>query len=1148
MSFVHLHTHSDYSLLDGACRLPELVRITLEQGSPAVALTDHGNMFGTPDFYTKAKKAGIKPIIGCEVYLSPESRLIKKPGRGGDLRYHLILLAKNLTGYKNLTKLSSEAYSTGFYYKPRIDKELLSEYSEGLICLSSCIQGEIPQLILNDDLDGAYEAVKYYKQLFGKDFYLEIQRHGIEKQDRIIPHLAQFAEDTDLQLVATNDAHYLKKEHASTHDVLLCIGTQTKLEDENRMKFPGDQFYLKNEAEMKKLFHDFPDAVDITHEIADKCDFELPIGEHHFPIYQLPDEPELTAHEFLERTSREGLIERYGAYPSNEAVERLKTELVVILETGFSNYFLIVADFVKWAKDRNIPVGPGRGSAAGCLTAYCLGITNLDPLKYGLIFERFLNPERVSPPDIDIDFADNRREEVITYVREKYGEESVCRITTFGRMAAKSAVKDVARASGLSYGEGDRISKLIPVQPGGKDVPLSKTIKEVPELKRLIKSDPRYQKVMDHAMIIQGSARNSGTHAAGVVICPGPTVDYMPIYKQGGDDTELYTQYDMHWVDGFGLLKMDFLGLQTLTELDLTLKALKSKGIDIDLDNIPLDDPETFELFGSGKTSGVFQFESSGMRENLQKLKPTRLEDLIAMNALYRPGPMQYIDTYIACRHDRQEPEYLHPGLKPILEETYGVITYQEQVMKVATDLAGFSLGKADVLRWAMGKKKIDLMKGLEVEFKAGCKKSGIDLKTSKAIYETCEKFADYGFVKAHAAGYALIAYQCGYLKAHYTADYLASCLTVRTGKPDQMIKLLGECRANQLKILSPDLNESDAGFIATDEGIRFGLVAVKNVGEAAVQELIKARENVGAFTSLHHFLATADLRVVNKKVVESLIYAGAFDTLETNRASLFASIPNAIAYGQSIQDERIRGQKSLFGGLGDDDSAVTLPPLELESVDEWSPKETQSQEKAMLGYYVTSHPLDQYYDEIEQLATHKLGNKDLFKDGMSVKICGVVSSAKRKATQKGYMMAILQLEDMTGVIESLVFPKTLDKFDSLVAEDMLIGVSGRIGREDENEDPKLKVEEIIHLNRVSELWSTMLKITLPYDSVTDPLITRIELLLGDNPGNTPVYLDLTQNNGRTKTFKVCKYMVRPDRELIDLLGELVGKENVRIG
>ncbi|MBC8465792.1 DNA polymerase III subunit alpha, partial [bacterium] len=924
--FVHLHNHSDYSILDGACKIAKLVEICANHGSPGVALTDHGNLFGVLEFYSKAKDAGINPLIGSELYVARKSRFDKgtfrnpSTGRKTSRRFHQVLIAKNYTGYQNLTYLCSRGFTEGFYHKPRIDKELLAEYSEGLICLSACLQGEIPQAILKDDLDNANELVRFYKKLFGDDFYLEIQRHGIEEQERIIPHIAQLAEDHDVKLVATNDSHYLKKEHSFAHDILLCIGTQTKIEDENRMRFSGDEFYLKSPEEMAQLFPDFPEAVENTLEVSEKCELEITLGEQHYPVFQMPDDS-LSADEYLRIKTEEGFQTRYGSDPPQEALDRMENELNVISATGFSNYFLIVWDFVKWARENDIPVGPGRGSAAGCTVSYCLKITNLDPTKFGLIFERFLNPERVSPPDIDIDFSDARREDVISYVRDKYGKDSVCRITTFGKMAAKSAIRDVARTLDVTYAEADKIAKLI---PEGPKVTLETAHDEVPELRKLIKSDSRFQTVWDNALIIEGTVRQPGTHAAGVVICPGRTVDFIPVHKTAGKGEE-YTQYDMNWIDKLGLLKVDFLGLQTLSELDMTVKALEKSGTTIDLDNIDLKDDHTYSLFGSGSTVGIFQFESKGMRGYLSDLKPEKLDDIIAMAALYRPGPMDNIPEYIKCRHGK-EPRYEHDKLKPILEETYGVITYQEQVIKIATDLAGFTLGKADILRGAMGKKKMKIMQSIKPDFLTGCEENDVSREKAMKIWDACEQFAKYGFVKAHAAGYAMIAYQCAYLKTHYTDYYLASCLTVRRKHANSVMKLLAECKAMGVEVLVPDVNESEYEFVAVKNGIRFGLAGVKNLGDAAIKSILDARKTHGRFTSFHNFLTSVDLRTANKKVIESLIEAGAFGEMGVNRATMFKSLPGAVAYAQAMQDERDRGQTTLFGGVGVD-PAVHIPP-----------------------------------------------------------------------------------------------------------------------------------------------------------------------------------------------------------------------------
>lgn len=1146
MPFIHLHNHSDYSLLDGVCHIRALVQTAVDQGASAIALTDHGNMYGAMAFYTQALKKGINPIIGYEAYVAHGSRFEKRPGPSGEQRYHLILLAKDHQGYKNLSKLASEAFLTGFYYKPRIDKELLSEYHEGLICMSGCIQGEIPQILLSGNMDVAREAVEFYKGLFGDDYYFEMQNHGIDDEDKVRPLMAELGEDMGVKIVATNDAHYLKQEHAPVHDVLLCIGTQSKRDDPDRMRFKGEEFYLKTPDQMAELFSLYPAALATTEEIADKCNLEIPLGKAHFPVFELSD-PNLDVDEYLSGSAHEGLKERFSDGFPEGAEERLEHELQVIKQTGFANYFLITADFVNWAKKEGIAVGPGRGSAAGCLVSYCLGITNLDPLKYDLIFERFLNPERVSPPDIDIDFADDRREEVIDYVRAKYGKDSVCRIITFGTMATRSSVRDVARVTGLTYTEGDRIAKLIPENI--KDNSLEKCLKEVPDLKELVQSDPRFIELVKHVAVIEGTVRHAGTHAAGVVICPGPTVNFIPVCTQG-DDKEIYTQYDMTWIERLGLLKMDFLGLQTLQEIDHTVKTLKRRGIEIDFngENQEYNDPDTFKLFGDGDTVGVFQFESGGMRKNLTKLKPERLGDLIAMNALYRPGPMSMIPEYIERKHGQKKVTYLHPKLEPILKDTHGVIVYQEQVIKIATDLAGFSLGKADILRKAMGKKIPELMKSLGDEFVNRCVKNGIVKKTAKEIYALMEQFAEYGFVKAHSAGYAVIAYQCAYLKCHYTTEYLAACLTVRAQRSDQVMKLLAECRAHEIEILAPDINESEAAFVATEHGIRFGLAAIKNLGEAAVNAILNARSEVGSFNSLYHFLASVDLRVINKRVVESLVEAGAFDALGPNRATMLASLPGAVAYASVIHNEKLSNQTSFFGAAGvEGESRISLPLPELHNMSEWSPSELQSREKTVLGYYISSHPLERFRHEIEALSTHRLCDKDEFADGKAIKICAVVSSKKIRFTRNGEQWAILNIEDISGSIEALIFSKVFTQHKDKLITDSLVGISGRISRQDASEDPKLRVEEIISIEKAAAKWGKALRIKLSSERVTPPMIDRLEKIVITNSGDCPIYIDLLYPTGDRKTLKVERYKVLPAPETIKKLTDLIGEDQVSI-
>ncbi len=1140
--FVHLHNHSDYSLLDGACRIPKLVEAAVGQGSPAVALTDHGNLFGLLEFYTKAKDAGIKPIIGVEVYVAANSRFDKKASKGGEQRYHLVLLAKNYTGYKNLSKLTSESYTTGFYYKPRIDKDLLMEHTEGLICMSGCIKGEIPQLIIDGNLDVAREAIKFYHDLFGDDYYLEIMRHGIPAQDKTIPHIAQFAEEFGIKLVATNDAHYLKKEHAKAHDILLCIGTQSKVIDQKRLRFENDEFYFKTPDQMAELFHDYPEAIENTLEVAEKCNIEIKLDEQHYPVFDIPAGEDLDAGGYLKKLTYEGFKQRYGDNPPEEAVKRVENELEVIAKTGFSNYFLIVWDFVRWAKERGIPVGPGRGSAAGCTVSYCLGITNLDPTRFGLIFERFLNPERVSPPDIDIDFSDERREEVIQYVRDKYGDDSVCRITTFGKMAAKSAVRDVARTLSLPYGESDKIARLI---PEGPKVKLKKSYEEVPELKKLIDSDPRYQEVWENALIIEGLVRHSGTHAAGVVICPGKTVEFIPVYKMAGEGEE-YTQFDMNWVDRLGLLKMDFLGLQTLSELDRTVKSLKKRGVEIDLNNLPLDDYDTFKLFGEGATIGVFQFESRGMRENLAKLKPQRIEDIMAMAALYRPGPMDNIPEYIACQHGKKQPKYLHEKLERILKETYGVIIYQEQVMRVATDLAGFTLGKADILRKAMGKKKVDVMEKLKPEFLEGAVQNNIDKEIGLKTWEDCKEFAKYGFVKAHAAGYGLIAYQCAYLKTHYPADYLASCLTVRRRNPSMVMKLLAECKARGISVLPPDINESEFGFVATGEGVRFGLSAIKNVGDAAVKAIVEAKKEHKRFKNFHDFLTSVDLGKVNRRVCESLIDAGAFDAMGCNRASLFVSLQSAMAYAQAIHEERERGQTTLFGGVGVD-PAVHIPPPDLKEVDEWPVSELQSREKTMLGYYISSHPLEQYSREVKGISTHNIGDKEEFKDGARIRSCCVATSVKVRTTQSGHKMAVMVVEDQTGAIECVAFPKVYANHPDILFEDQLLAINGKISRKSD-EEAKIWMESAIPLEEAAEKWGNSLHIKVDKEQINERLLSKLESIFTEYEGQVPIYIAIAVGNGTVRTLRAGSFAVRTGNGLLKRLSEILGKEAVHIG
>lgn len=1162
MSFVHLHNHSDYSLLDGACRIPQLVAFAIQNKSPAIALTDHGNLFGALEFYTRCREAGIKPIIGCEFYMTVEgTRTQKNNSKSGELRYHQVLLAKDYTGYRHLCQLSSEAYLTGFYYKPRIDKELLKEYHQGLICLSSCMQGEIPQKILNQDWNGAREAVKFYRDLFGDDFYLELQRHDLPNDALLVSGLCDLAKEFGVKLVATNDAHYLHRQDAELHDVLLCVGTQSRIDEPNRMRYGSDQFYLKTSQEMESLFADIPQAVENTLEIASKINIEIPLGKRHFPVYKdhkptltptpradatnlenvTTTSPEGSAEDLLRKLAYEGFAKRYGPDPKPQAKERLEYELKVICDTGFAHYFLIVQDFVNWAKRQGIRVGPGRGSAAGCIVSYALGITEVDPLQWNLIFERFLNPERVSPPDIDIDFADDRRDEVIRYVAERYGEDSVCRIITFGRMKSRSAIRDVGRVLNIPIHIINQIAKYI---PDDEDFPLINAPREIPEIKEIVKNDQTLIKLFQYAQFLVGAVRHPSVHAAGVVICPGPVREYLPVYKNP-DDPEIYTQYDMTWLDALGLLKIDLLGLKTLQEIELTLEYLRQDGIELDIAHIPLDDKKVLDLFGTGNTIGIFQFEKATMRNSLKRLKPDRFEDLVAMNALNRPGPMAMMDEYIARRHGRKPVTYLHPKLEPILRESYGIIVYQEQVMRIATELAGFSYARADLLRKAMGKKKQEVMDELSTEFIEGLKHSGIDTSTAKEIFNLCQQFARYGFVKAHSVGYALIAYQCAYLKTYYPAQYLAACLTVRASDPDQMLQLITDCRELGIHVLPPDINESDVGFRPSPEGIRFGLSALKNVGEGAAREIVNTRAELGRFDSITHFLACVDPRIINKRVLEALIDAGAFDGFGFTRASLEAALPALLAYAQAVHEEKERGLIGLFSSEG---TASTLPLPGILNVAEWPHTELLSREKKVLGYFISGHPLDKIPKAYLPLFSHHLGEKDDFEAEQNVRVKGVITKVERKVNRSGDRWATFTLEDERGTIECLAYSQVYSLHQNAIAPDQIVALVGSVLKIDENDTPRIQVDEIFPLPDAVRRWSQTLLVKLPYQTITPPLVKRFKMLLNSYPGPCPVGIEVVMENGSGTVLEVNSAGVDPSQlEFIQRLEELVGKDSVKV-
>jgi len=1047
MSFVHLHLHTEYSLLDGASRPEELAKRVAKQGMPACAITDHGNMFGAVEFYNAMKKEGVKPIIGCEMYVAYNSRHDKAGIEDGQAdagaNNHLIVLAQNDAGYKNLVKLVSAGYTEGFYYKPRIDKELLREHREGLIVLSSCLKGEVSQALAGGNWQKAKDAALTYRDILGpENFFLEIQDHGIPDQQKIVPMMARLGDETGLQLVGTNDSHYLDKSDAFAHEVLLCIGTGKTLNDEKRMKFYSDDFYVKNAEEMRRVFADYPQAAENTLRIAERVNLSLDVKGHHLPKFPVPEGSTLADH--FAKVARIGLDKRLASmahlfaakrkkHEVAEYWDRLEREIEIIKGMQFPGYFLVVWDFIKFAKDHGIPVGPGRGSAAGSVVAWALEITNVDPLDYDLLFERFLNPERISMPDIDLDFCMNRRGEVIDYVRKKYGEENVAQIITFGTMAAKSVVRDVGRVLGHQYAFVDKISKMI---PGGPGVTLTDAKKDSPMLADAIKNDEEVRKIIEIGEKLEGLSRHAGMHAAGVVITPEPVTNYVPLYRTNRD--EIVTQFDMRVVEKMGLVKMDFLGLRTLTVIDDAIKSAKAvDGVDIDIDALPLDDPEVFRLFQEGRTKGVFQFESGGMVDLLRKARPTQFEDLAALNALYRPGALDagMVDEYVR-RKNGKTVKYVVPAMKEVLEETYGVIVYQEQVMQIAQKVAGYSLGQADLLRKAMGKKDAEVMAKERGGFVIGAVNNGYDKKKANELFDYIEPFARYGFNKSHSVAYALVAYQTAWLKVHHPRHFMAALMSSEMDRTDAVVKFIGEAKQMGIEVMPPDVNESNMFFtvVKNDLGqnIRFGLGAVKGVGEGAVESVLLARQKIGRFTSLLGFCEEVDLRACNKKVLEALVKSGSFDFIGTSRRALFEQLDSTADSAQRAKDEKERGQNSLFGMFAAAAPKTTGASPQLRAAPEWPEDERLRYEKETLGFYITGHPLNQYNDELRLFATATTDSLYKYIDE-TVHIGGIVSQMKKskikKGPNEGKMMAKFFLDDQAGSVEVVVFSDLYSKY-----------------------------------------------------------------------------------------------------------------------
>jgi DNA polymerase-3 subunit alpha len=1109
------------------------------RGMGALALTDHGSLFGAVEFYQTAVSSGIKPIIGCEVYVAPGDRRDKRP-RKGENSYHLVLLARDLNGYRNLMKLSSLAYLEGFYYRPRVDRALLREHSEGLIASSACLQGEVSIHNVNGRHEKARQTALELQEIFGEgNFYLEIQNHDIEEELRDIDAMITLSRELDIPLVATNDVHFMSPEHAESHEILLCVQTGKTMSDVDRMR-SNSQLYFRTPDEMRELFAGVPEALANTAVIADRCNLLLEFGEMHLPKYPLPGGFK-TLPSYLRHLAYQGARQRYPEI-TPDLEKRLEYELDIIEQMGFAGYFLIVADFTKQARDMSIPVGPGRGSAAGSLVSYSLGITNIDPIKYDLLFERFLNPERISMPDIDIDFCYERRSEIIRYVVEKYGEESVAQIITFGTMAARAAVRDVGRVMGLPYSEVDRLAKLVPEEVGIK---LADAIEQEPTLAEAIEADERHRKLFEHARVLEGLARHASTHAAGVVIAPGPLTDFVPVYK--GSKGEVTTQYSMTNVEQVGLLKVDFLGLRTLTVLHEAVELVRKRhGVDIDLDEMPLDDPPTYELFSRGETIGIFQFESTGMRDYLRKLRPSGLDDLIAMNALYRPGPLgsNMVDDFIDRKHGRKHIEYEHPNLKSILDDTYGIIVYQEQVMRIASELAGFSLGEADLLRRAMGKKKAEVMEEQREKFLAGAARNDLDAATAERVFELMAYFAGYGFNKSHSTGYALVAYQTGYLKAHYPAEFMAATLSSEMSNSDRVVVLIEECRRLGLEVAPPDLNESEEKFTVTSSGVtRFGLGAVKNVGHSAIQAVIEARQAGEPFESLSDFLERTDLKSVNKRVLESLVAAGACDSLGGHRSQLNAALARELEGAQKRQTERERGQVSMFdaeaGNATLDARQAGLPDLP-----EWSMHEMLAREKEALGFYVSGHPMERYRDEVNAFTSNRISDLEGVPDNHDVTVAGIITSINRKVDRKGNPLAFVGLEDFTGTVEVIVFSDAYQEYAELLREDTMALVKGRLTKR-EGESPKIRAEEFIPLAEVRERLTRELHLLLVSDEGSG-LASEAKAVLAGHPGQVPVYIHLEHGfEGPPLRLRAGGMTVNPSGTVLDELKSVLGEENV---
>ena len=1132
--FVHLHVHTEYSLLDGACRIDDLVAAAKQQDAEALAITDHGNLHGVIGFYGTCTRVGLKPIIGYEAYVAPARRQDRQTLPGSlDAGHHLILLAEDARGYQNLLRLATTASLDGFYYRPRIDRECLAEFSDGLIGLSSCLQGEVPRQLLAGDTDAARRTVATYREILGPDrFYIEIQDHGIDEERRVRPLLIALAREMGASLVATNDVHYIHADDTRAHDALLCINTGKMLSDTNRMRYREREFHLKTYEEMQARFSDVPEALSNTLEVARRCNLALEFGQHHAPVFPTPSGE--TPETMLRRLCEEGLGHRYGRV-TKVLRERLEHELKIIEAKKFSSYFLIVWDFVRYAKERGIPCG-ARGSGVGCMVAYLLGLSTVDPVAYGLLFERFMDPSRNEMPDLDIDICQDGRRDLIRYVRGRYGEANVAQIITFGTMAARAAVRDVGRVLNIPLPEVDRIAKKIPLALG---MTLDLAMSRESDLREMYQNEPQVRDLLDIAKRLEGVARHASVHAAGVVIADRPLVNYVPLCRVSDDIT---TQWDMKAVAEIGLLKMDFLGLRTLSTMQRAVDLVKThRGVDVDLDTVPMDDPKVYEVFQRGETRGVFQFESAGMRDLLQKLKPDKLDDLIAANALYRPGPMVMIGDFLDRRHGRAVPEYPHPALKEILGETYGIMAYQEQVMRIVNRLGDIPLERAYKLIKAISKRNDDIINAEEDAFLAGCHRHRLDKTLSERIWELITHFGGYGFNKSHSARYAQIAYQTAYLKAHYPVEFMAALLTYEMGDSDKLAEYMDECRRMEIAVAPPDVNESGADFTVVGDRIRFGLAAVKGVGERAVEAIVAARQKVGRFESLFAFAENADLGAVNRTVVESLIKCGAFDSTGARRSQLAAVLDKALSAGGQAQDDSRKGPMNFLDAFA---AQAPADDVALPDIPEWPEDKLSKCEKESLGLYVSHHPLGQYEKTLRHFATAFSGDLGQLAHDAQVILGGLIKSVRmlitRTGRNAGSKMVIFDLEDLAGTVSCVVFPREYQALQDVIQPDRVVFVRGQVDRK--REEPQIRTSEVLDVAEGQRRLASAVVVRLTEEGLDEAMLAALRDVLTAHPGQLPVFLQL-ENAAGTKTLIRASenFRVTMDAALAHDLNHLLG-------